>query len=216
MGWARLGKRVEFQTGAYLVLPGADDEDPRRGLAWAILLKVMEATRQADIGPGEAVGVLGGSVLAEALARFVSENTWAGKVVQIEGRDQIPEESIGILLDAAGDAGLLAEALGCVQPRGRVVWLEATGAPAEGEAERRSFNFYPEVHRHSLKLLTAKGVFQARSAEAGLFDHFGQTRWFRQCVERLMGLPSVDISEIKRPEFRLPAGAWIVRNSATA
>lgn len=194
-GQLRLGLAVPAASLAaneecFAALPAGLSAEPERLLAWAMLLRVLQAVRAAAIAPGESVGVLGDTLLAELTACFVREFTWAGQVVTIKTRAERSDASVQALLDTTGDNPGLAAALAGVAPRGRVICL----APAYPSGQ--AFNFYPDIHKHSLTILPARGVFSAGDPErlASLLNFYSQPGWFCSLVEQIGWLPKIHLA----------------------
>jgi len=217
IGWAALDRRVSFKPDSFVLMPEEHSGDMLHRLTWSILLRIIQVVRKAPIAPGETVCVLGSGFLARQIVRFLQEHTWASHVFQNQTIYDPPAQSVDILIDTVGDQRLLAKALACIRPRGRVILLAPHDFPS------RFFNFYPEIHRHSLTLLTARGVFQPKDPEQAistrrflaLLDYYSKTPWFLECEDGLRNLLKITLTEMVHQPVLLPLEDLIVSCSVS-
>jgi len=199
--------------------------DADQAACWALLITLLRSIKRLQIEIGESVLVLGGELVG-CLAAQLAMVAGAGLVVvygpgrQIDGWgldsrslgpapewvvdrnalvDALPGGKADILVDTWGDSSQLADLLLLVREGGRALSLAEEGA-ALGD-----FDFYPNIHRRSLKLTSSTLCL------AGLQDSDGPANYAQEAeflghllqggrVDALCGKPA-------RVDFNGP-GEW--------
>jgi NADPH:quinone reductase-like Zn-dependent oxidoreductase len=164
--------RVLLPAEACLEVP--DTVEAGKAVYWALLSALVRSARQLGIELGESALVLGGGLTGRLLAEL-SMAAGAARVMGLDAtrsadspnqpydgpaptpmwyanmttlRKELPDE-VDVLIDVLGDFGQLYQVLPLVRAGGRVLSLAANDAPPV------EFDFYPNIHRRSLKLIGA-------------------------------------------------------------
>ena len=167
-----VASRVVLPAQECLVVPDSIDAD--QAAYWALIVALVRSVRRLRIEIGESVLVLGGGLVGNLVVqlslvagvalvvglgskREVNDNnlkahepglapTWIAHQDALQRA--LPQGKVDILIDTLGDFGQLNHLLSLVQDEGRAMLLTANGAvPTD-------FDFYPNVHRRSLKLMS--------------------------------------------------------------
>jgi NADPH:quinone reductase-like Zn-dependent oxidoreductase len=183
-----VASRVARPARECLVVP--DDVDTSQAAYWALLVALVRSIKWLQIELGESVLVLGGGLVG-SLAAQLSLVAGAAAVVGVDHRRVVnaevpqacesglpltwvadpetlqgglPRGEVDVLIDVLGDFGRLYRMLSLVRVGGRAMSLAAN------DATPVDFDFYPNIHRRSLRLssstLQAGLCHNSRGAES--------------------------------------------------
>jgi NADPH:quinone reductase-like Zn-dependent oxidoreductase len=220
--------RVVLPVQDGLLVP--DGVEPGQATYWALVVALVRSLGALEIEIGERVLVLGGGLLgrlAAQLAWFAGATCVVGLdlddsteplhespplmwVTEDRARTLLAQEPADVLIDVLGDWDRMNRWLLLVREGGRALSLRALGpGPAAREAGMTDFDFYPGVHRRSIKLFngTLSSALRQRAVdvrEAGFVHHLIGSRLDLD-NQGTMTVRAADIQQAE-PEQVLPAG----------
>lgn len=186
-----------------LLVPDGVDAD--QAAYWALLVALVRSLRRLRIEIGESVLVLGGGMVGNLVAQlslvagaalvagvdfnrgsdgkefkvYEAEPTPIWVIDQDSLQEALPDgKGVDALIDAWGDLEQLGRMLPVVRTGGRALLLAVNGAGCV------DFDFYPDIHRRSLRLVsgTLRGALQQNgwgknhlNREAALIAHLWQS-----------------------------------------
>ncbi|MDY7080489.1 MAG: hypothetical protein SXV54_26720 [Chloroflexota bacterium] len=136
--------RVALPAHECLVVSKSVDAD--RVACWALAIELIYHLRRVRIEVGESVLVLGDGLTGLLVAQLAfAAGAVVAELANLEGATSDPKADV--LIDTSGSIELLKDMMPFVRDGGRVLLLTAQNQlPVD-------FDFYPDVHRRSLKFL---------------------------------------------------------------
>lgn len=135
-GWGPLVNRVVCRRDTLLTLPATDAP-----AALGLLALAAIHTALRPLLPVERVGLLGEGTAAALLRTYLRHHS-------IALTSEPAHQSLDLLIDVTGDVALWGPALATVATEGAALLLGAA------RQSRGDYNFYPDIHRRSLKLVS--------------------------------------------------------------